>query len=194
MAAQFDNIKTSMTRLQAKAHQLLHLWKTRSYEELSQERAEGKFGEETQSLPPEVGPSTQSRTIRYIAASGTFLLALIAIPISLIRHRSNPQWQSCGDNLETARQRGCSFDLITFAWQMPNCHDAPLVDEFADWEHWTFWTNEHGKGIGSFGFLGSTMWYTVHLFGGRCTGHMRPVGSTSTPGVITTRPIVRSCS
>ncbi|KAL2063650.1 hypothetical protein VTL71DRAFT_5455 [Oculimacula yallundae] len=145
MAAQLINIQTSLTRLRAKSHQILHLWKIGSYEELSQGRGEGKADEETQNSLAGVESLTQSRTTRYIITAAIFLLTLIAIPTYLMSHPSKPRWLSCGDNPTTARERGCSFDLITFAWQMPKCYDAPLVDEFAGWEHWTFWTNEHGN-------------------------------------------------
>ncbi|KAK4495022.1 hypothetical protein PRZ48_013349 [Zasmidium cellare] len=54
-----------------------------------------------------------------------------------------PTWSSCGSDPETARSRGCSFDLISFAWQTPECFDADLVSEFASWEgDWTFFADD----------------------------------------------------
>lgn len=73
------------------------------------------------------------------------MLIIIAIPLFWIIHQPDTQSRSCGDNSTTARERECSFDLITFAWQMPECYDAPLVHEFADWEPWKFWTDEHSN-------------------------------------------------
>jgi len=43
-----------------------------------------------------------------------------------------------------ARSRNCSFDLISFAWQLPPCYDAPLIAEFQSWSNWTLYnTNTH---------------------------------------------------
>lgn len=36
----------------------------------------------------------------------------------------------CGSTAEEARSRGCIFDTISFAWLMPECYDAELVEQF----------------------------------------------------------------
>lgn len=62
---------------------------------------------------------------------------------TLLRH--TPKWLSCGDSPETARARGCSFDIISFAWQTPECYDEPLVNEFLNWDNWEFFTEREGN-------------------------------------------------
>ena len=47
-----------------------------------------------------------------------------------------------GDNLQTAHERNYAFDLISFAWQLPECYDASLVAEFTTWNNWTFYTDK----------------------------------------------------
>lgn len=37
----------------------------------------------------------------------------------------------CGSTAEEARAKGCIFDTISFAWLMPECYDAELVEEFS---------------------------------------------------------------
>jgi hypothetical protein len=75
--------------------------------------------------------------------AGTIVLSLMIIAV--LRSQHNPPWQSCGENTESANERGCSFDQISFAWQTPECFDAPLVAEFAAWEDWTFYTESGGN-------------------------------------------------
>ena len=70
--------------------------------------------------------------------SGTLLLTFFfAVLVSLglvgtyASLSSRPKWKDCGNDAETARLRGCSFDLISFAWQTPECYDGELVADFA---------------------------------------------------------------
>lgn len=37
----------------------------------------------------------------------------------------------CGSTAAEARSRGCIFDTISFAWLMPECYDAELVEQFS---------------------------------------------------------------
>jgi hypothetical protein len=56
--------------------------------------------------------------------------------------RQQPRWKSCGDNPQTALERGRSFDLISFAWQTPECYDAEIVKGFIthnEPDGWTFY-------------------------------------------------------
>ncbi|PVH84633.1 hypothetical protein DL98DRAFT_357202, partial [Cadophora sp. DSE1049] len=52
----------------------------------------------------------------------------------------------CGENPAIARSRNCSFDLISFAWQTPECFDGPLVSEFSAYQPWSFYTDVFGRG------------------------------------------------
>jgi hypothetical protein len=70
---------------------------------------------------------------------------LVTTAIVFIQRKHPPPWESCGSSPESARHRDCSFDLISFAWQTPECFDSTLVSEFAAWEEWSFYTEEHGN-------------------------------------------------
>jgi len=144
MATQIIDFKSFITRLSIRSETMLPQWATRSYQEVSQDKGDEKLDEQVVSMMPGKETTSQNRT-RYIIYGVIVTLLLLLIPIILVHRTQHPRWPSCGDNPTTARERGCSFDLITFAWQMPKCYDAPLVEEFAAWEPWTFWTDEHGN-------------------------------------------------
>ncbi|KAK4501091.1 hypothetical protein PRZ48_006897 [Zasmidium cellare] len=87
--------------------------------------------------------------------NGGLLLALflaVLLALSLVANyaqmsqlsgdSTNSTWSSCGNDSATARSRGCSFDLISFAWQTPECYDDELVSEFVFWKgNWSFYSN-----------------------------------------------------
>ncbi|KIM92485.1 hypothetical protein OIDMADRAFT_72771, partial [Oidiodendron maius Zn] len=41
-----------------------------------------------------------------------------------------PQFTSCGGTPAEARQRNCSFDLLSFSWQVSECYDSDLLNAF----------------------------------------------------------------
>jgi hypothetical protein len=92
-------------------------------------------------------PKARSRRWACISACGAFLL-IIAVVLATasalnLRHGASAStWSTCGHSLETARERDCSFDLISFAWQTPECYDGELVAEFASWTNWTFYADD----------------------------------------------------
>lgn len=67
------------------------------------------------------------------------LLFFIWIIVVLTSKQQHTVWASCGDTAEEARARGCTFDVMSFAWQTPECYDAALVEEFIGWETWDFY-------------------------------------------------------
>ncbi|KAI1325218.1 hypothetical protein F5Y16DRAFT_401680 [Xylariaceae sp. FL0255] len=93
-----------------------------------------------------ISPRPSSTKRLYVFGCSTIvlltLLALVFSSTSRLR-QSSAKWPSCGDSVETAKERGCSFDLISFAWQTPECYDAELVADFASWEgNWTFYADD----------------------------------------------------
>jgi len=126
---------------------MLPRWTTRSYQEVSQAKEDEVINKQitTKSPPLDSHPNRFRYSLYGLFISLIVLLFLLLIPTVFVHPSQHLQWDSCGDSPTTARERGCSFDLITFAWQLPNCYDAPLVDEFAAWEPWIFWANEHGN-------------------------------------------------
>ena len=92
-----------------------------------------------------ISPRRRSQKWLYISACGAILLIILFATVAASTSRlraSSATWSSCGDSLETARARGCSFDLISFAWQTQECYDADLVSEFASWNNWTFYADD----------------------------------------------------
>lgn len=45
----------------------------------------------------------------------------------------------CGFDANTARDRGCNFDPLTFAWLPPACYDYNLTAEFLQLQDWAWW-------------------------------------------------------
>ncbi|KAL2132721.1 hypothetical protein VTI74DRAFT_3459 [Chaetomium olivicolor] len=43
-----------------------------------------------------------------------------------------------------ARSRGCRFDILSFAWQTPECYDEELLDEFLRYDDWQFYAHPGG--------------------------------------------------
>jgi len=81
-----------------------------------------------------------------------FATLLMALEV-LARQQPTPvdySWSavhsSCGTNPAEARARNCSFDILSFAWQTPECYDEPLLSDFLSYDltdgptGWTFWT------------------------------------------------------
>ena len=86
------------------------------------------------------------RRLRYMILGLLLVLSISITAIVILLDRTHrPAWDSCGNDPATARSRGCSFDLISFAWQTPECYDASLVAEFSQWDTWTFYTEERGN-------------------------------------------------
>jgi len=60
--------------------------------------------------------------------------------ISVLELDMTPEEASpCGDNPITARERGCEFDPLTFAWLTPECYDYNLTAEFLKLQDWQWW-------------------------------------------------------
>ncbi|KAK4508508.1 hypothetical protein PRZ48_002247 [Zasmidium cellare] len=79
---------------------------------------------------------------RSLAVISLVVISSFAI-ISTATRSPNPTWTSCGNNPATARSRGCSFDLLSFAWQTPECFDGDLMAEFASWDgDWNFYSDD----------------------------------------------------
>jgi len=86
-----------------------------------------------------------SQLVRYILI-GFSLVSIILIIVIVASDRTwNSFRSSCGRTPTQARDRGCSFDLISFAWQTPECYDSDLISEFAAWDAWNFYTEPHGN-------------------------------------------------
>jgi hypothetical protein len=43
---------------------------------------------------------------------------------------------NCGTNAATAASCNCSFDMMSFSWQLPACYDEELVSDFFSVQHW----------------------------------------------------------
>lgn len=82
---------------------------------------------------------------KFILFSLTFTSIIATTIVLYSQLPQQPFWTSCGNTSKSARARGCSFDLISFAWQTPECYDSSLVSEFITWDNWTFSTELHGN-------------------------------------------------
>lgn len=93
------------------------------------------------------------RSIFYVFLLGLALLTFLAIVT--IRNRwlmfplrtstsRRPAYQDCGASPSEARRRCCSFDILSFAWQTPECYDHANTEAFRTHkgnESWAFFTD-----------------------------------------------------
>ncbi|KAK3293016.1 uncharacterized protein B0H64DRAFT_204550 [Chaetomium fimeti] len=51
------------------------------------------------------------------------------------------RWTTCGTSPSEARARGCRFDILSFAWQTPECYDSDLMAAFLAHHAWQFYAH-----------------------------------------------------
>ncbi|KAK4158406.1 hypothetical protein C8A00DRAFT_28686 [Chaetomidium leptoderma] len=58
--------------------------------------------------------------------------------------QTNP-WTTCGSSPTEAQSRGCRFDILSFAWQTPECYDGELMQDFIHYDNnnntWQFYAH-----------------------------------------------------
>jgi len=112
-----------------------------SYEPVVQE-------DEEQDVTPSARSSAKPRPRILIILSLGVVLALVLLTTRILAFigRVHPRPPlSCGTTPSSARENGCFFDLISFAWQVPECYDASLVSEFSSWDTWSFFIENRGN-------------------------------------------------
>jgi hypothetical protein len=59
--------------------------------------------------------------------------------ISLNRHNitTNASLVTCGNNLQSAKQSGCKYDVLLNSWVPAPCYDQEFIDEYKDDASWT---------------------------------------------------------
>ncbi|KAF1956575.1 hypothetical protein CC80DRAFT_396070, partial [Byssothecium circinans] len=50
----------------------------------------------------------------------------------------------CGSTPNDARARGCHFESYTATWQLPECYDKDLDEEFRALRPWRFFGEKNG--------------------------------------------------
>src|ERR1700712_3744282 len=92
--------------------------------------------------------------------SGVVLVAFIVLPFALSFHTvellgkigalvKTPKPSAgqrsykfpCGNTASEAAAKGCIFDIMSMAWQSPECYDEDLAAEFADLGPWEFYSD-----------------------------------------------------
>lgn len=58
------------------------------------------------------------------------------------------RWKTCGSSPAEAESRGCRFDILSFAWQTPECYDAELMRDFINHDTWQFYTHPYPNNTG----------------------------------------------
>ncbi|KAI9858801.1 MAG: hypothetical protein M1813_007268 [Trichoglossum hirsutum] len=53
----------------------------------------------------------------------------------------------CGTNAETARKRGCHFDIMSFTWLRHECFDRELTEQFSREKKWQWSLNANGTSL-----------------------------------------------
>ena len=86
--------------------------------------------------------------------------------------RQRAMWTDCGSSPNEARGRGCKFDILSFAWQTPDCYDEELLEEFVrnEGQLLRFFRDEEGTDevpyetarLGNETLLVTQQYHTVH--------------------------------
>lgn len=91
-------------------------------------------------------PHTRSRrpwNYRQIFITIAALLIGIAIPPVFSSFRRSPSkttaFGDCGSTLVQARAAGCKFDVVSFSWLPPECHEQSLIDDFLELQDWQWY-------------------------------------------------------
>jgi hypothetical protein len=74
-----------------------------------------------------------SRRWLFLILIGLSLAALVGLISKQIFTRpatSNTVWNECGGTPDEAHRRGCRFDILSFAWQTPECYDHENTEAF----------------------------------------------------------------
>ena len=80
-------------------------------------------------------------------------------PVSI----SKALWDDCGLSPEVARSRGCLFDILSFAWQTPQCYDEDVIRDFLNVKEWDFYADESGNHQVEIGELENDVHGQVHV-------------------------------
>ena len=81
--------------------------------------------------------STWKRVALLVA--GIVIISLIVVLTSVFAFRRETVWTNCGNSPSEARTRGCSFDILSHAWQTKECYDHETSEAFrqaGDWEYY----------------------------------------------------------
>lgn len=92
---------------------------------------------------PNHSPSSRLRLAGLFAISITttsLLLWLLSSLLSPQPHQTKPRYTNCGTTPAEARRRGCHFDMLSFAWQTPECFDGENTSAFLAHDAWKFYT------------------------------------------------------
>jgi hypothetical protein len=64
-----------------------------------------------------------------------------------VSHGQRSYKYPCGQTAAEALEKGCIFDIMSMAWQSPECYDPDLAEEFADLGPWIFYSSQDGRQI-----------------------------------------------
>lgn len=56
--------------------------------------------------------------------------------------QQKPRYESCGSSPAEARSRGCQYEIVTGVWELPECFDQELQDEYLHHLDWKWYEDE----------------------------------------------------
>ncbi|KAK4233309.1 hypothetical protein C8A03DRAFT_48111 [Achaetomium macrosporum] len=71
-------------------------------------------------------------------------------PPTLFHTTHAHRWTTCGSSPAEAESRGCRFDILSFAWQTPECYDDELMQEFIHYDTnntWQFYAHPNNRTV-----------------------------------------------
>jgi hypothetical protein len=68
---------------------------------------------------------------------------------SFEKNSSGPDFllkEPCGQSAAEARERGCRFGMLYFAWLPEQCYDEEIEEDFKNFKEWKFWLFQNRTG------------------------------------------------
>jgi hypothetical protein len=85
-----------------------------------------------------------------ISLSLAALVGLMSNQIFTRPATSNTVWNECGGTPDEAHRRGCRFDILSFAWQTPECYDHENTEAFRKHNGtWSYFADPEGTELRS---------------------------------------------
>jgi hypothetical protein len=99
-------------------------------------------------LPTEKAPHRSSDKVKMVSMLGVVVAVLVLVSLGLrfIIAESSPHsgfLTHCGSTPGEALSNNCKFDILSFSWMPPACHDAELCDNFRMVREWEWFLDEN---------------------------------------------------
>ena len=74
-----------------------------------------------------------------IVVASLLVFSVAAVLSYQTQPKSSAVWPDCGSTPDEARSRGCSFDMLSHAWQTAECYDHEIMQEYQQAGSWEYY-------------------------------------------------------